>query len=50
MFIFDALEEMENYGNWGDWAILCRWNKQIADIAEKLEKKKIPFVSFKREI
>ena len=45
---FDALEEMENYGNWGDWAILCRWNKQIADIAEKLEKKKIPFVSFKK--
>lgn len=44
----DALEELEWSGDYGNWAILCRTNNELATAIEKLEEKKIPYLSFKK--
>lgn len=44
----DALEELEWSEDYGNWAILCRTNNELATAIEKLEAKKIPYLSFKK--
>lgn len=44
----DAIEELQWSQDWGNWFILCRTNNELATAAEILEKREIPYVSFKK--
>ena len=44
----DALEELEWTRDYGNWAILCRTNNELATAMEILDERKIPYVSFKK--
>lgn len=44
----EALEQMEWEGDWGNWFILCRTNNELVTAMEILEKREIPYVSFKK--
>lgn len=46
--INDALDDLEDSGNWGAWFIIARGNRDVDIIMNKLEKKGIPCVTFKR--
>lgn len=45
---YEALDELEIDGNWGDWFILTRTNNELAAAQELLDEKGIPNVTFKR--
>lgn len=45
---FEAVEELEYSGNWGNWFILTRTNNELANIQEILDKKGIPNITFKK--
>ena len=47
-FSLDTILEYLKEGNYKDWFILCRKNSEIEDISYFLEKKKIPYTSFKK--
>lgn len=44
----DAIDEMEWSQDWGDWFVLCRTNAEITAAIEILEKRNIPYASFKQ--
>jgi len=44
----EALEELEWAQDYGNWAILCRTNNELATAVEKLESREIPCLSFKK--
>lgn len=44
----DAVEELEYYKDYGNWAILCRTNAEIDAAVKLLEEKEIPCITFKR--
>lgn len=46
--INDALEDLEDSGNWGAWFIIARGNRDVDIIMDKLRKREIPCVTFKR--
>jgi superfamily I DNA/RNA helicase len=39
---------LEYSGNWGAWFIITRTNKEVDAVIDKLRKKEIPYVTFKR--
>lgn len=45
---YEALEEMEWSQDWANWYVICRTNNEVASVMEILDRKKIPYVSFKR--
>lgn len=45
---YEALDELEIDGNWGDWFILTRTNNELAAAQELLDERGIPNVTFKR--
>ncbi len=44
----EALEELEESGNWKDWFIIARTNKEVYSIMQVLSKRKVPYITFKR--
>lgn len=44
----EALEILKIMGDWGQWFILTRSNKQLEDIGELLTENEVPFVTFKQ--
>lgn len=44
----DALDELEWSQDWGNWFILTRTNNELATAMTKLEKRDIPYISFKK--
>lgn len=44
----EALEDLEDSGNWGAWFIIARTNKEVDVIIDRLKSKEIPYVTFKR--
>lgn len=42
------LQTIKNEGNFKDWFILTRTNKEIHELAELLEEMEIPYMGFKR--
>lgn len=44
----EALEELEWAQDYGNWAILCRTNNELATAVERLESRGIPCLSFKK--
>lgn len=44
----DAIEELEWSQDWGNWFILTRTNNELATAVGILEKKNIPYISFKK--
>lgn len=45
---YEALEEMEWSQDWANWYIVCRTNNEVAAAMAILDRKGIPYVSFKR--
>lgn len=45
---YEALEEMEWSQDWANWYIICRTNNEVAAAMAILDRKGIPYVSFKR--
>lgn len=45
---YEAVEEMEYYGDWGSWAIITRSNDEIVAAQETLNAKNIPNITFKK--
>lgn len=45
---YEALEEMEWSQDWANWYIICRTNNEVAAAMSILDRKGIPYVSFKR--
>lgn len=46
--INEALDELEESGNWGSWFVIARGNRDVDIIMDKLREKEIPCVTFKR--
>ena len=46
--LFEALEDLEDNGNWGAWFIIARTNLEVDKIMEILDSKEIPNVTFKK--
>lgn len=44
----DAVEEIQWSQDYGNWFILCRTNNELATAVEIIEKRKIPYISFKK--
>lgn len=44
----ESLEELEYAGNWGNWFVLARTNREVEQIQEELNRKKIPNITFKK--
>lgn len=44
----EYLSEIKNSGNFGDWFLLVRTNKEIYQMSDKLQNMGIPFSTFKR--
>lgn len=42
------LDELKKDGNYGDWFILCRSNKEVFELLGELNERDIPAVTFKR--
>lgn len=47
--IDDVLFEVKSFHNYKDWFILCRTNKEVFEIQDRLYRAGIPSVTFKRE-
>lgn len=45
---YEAVQELINSQNWGNWAVLCRTNAQVDTVMEYLESKEVPCISFKK--
>lgn len=45
---YEALEDLEDSGNWGAWFIIARTNLEVDKIMEILDSKEIPNVTFKK--
>lgn len=47
--IEEALDALEESGDWGNWFILSRSNKEIDCISELLAEREIPFITFRKK-
>lgn len=45
---FEAVENLKEIGDWGQWFVLTRSNKQLEDIGNYFKELEIPYVTFKQ--
>lgn len=44
----DALDVLDDSGDWGHWFILTRTNKELAEVQRRLDNREIPNITFKK--